>query len=144
MMNFWGCLRVNKDNDNKDLVNDEKEIDNNIGTENLEKDENNKGKKSKFSVYFYWKYIYYIIIIVVCIVARMLQPSLSVTLGDFGSLIPLLLNILALGGLRWCPIFAVVGIILLIFEKKFSDVSKIYLIITGIVTVVSILLQFIV
>lgn len=135
---------MDKDNEIKEIVNEEKEIANKSETENLDNEGKNKSNKPKFSVSFYWKYIYYVVIIIVCVIARILQPSLTVTLGDFGSLIPLLLNILALGGLKWCPIFAVIGIILVLFEKKFPDVSKIYLIVTGCITVASIILQLIV
>ena len=64
-------------------------------------------------------------------------------LGDFGSIIPMLLNIVSYTGLKWVPIFCIVGLLLVVFEEKYKEFSKIYIIITGFITVVSILIQFI-
>ena len=110
----------------KDLVVEEKENNNKEEVENLDENiKKNSDDGSKFSIsflYFYWKYLYYIVLIILSVI----------------------LNVISMNGLKWIPVFSVIGIILLVFEKKFKEISKVYLISTCFITVVSILIQFII
>lgn len=132
----------------KDLVVEEKENNNKEEVENLDENiKKNSNDGSKFSIsflYFYWKYLYYIVLIILSVILKHNLPTLTITLGDTGSIIPILLNVISMNGLKWIPIFSVIGIILLVFEKKFKEISKVYLISTCFITVVSILIQFII
>ena len=129
--------------ENKNVVNEDKEI-KNTEIENLENSEKKTDNKSKFSISFFnWKYIYYIIVLFLSLALRYNLDKIEVVLGDFGSIIPMLLNIVSYTGLKWVPIFCIVGLLLVVFEEKYKEFSKIYIIITGFITVVSILIQFI-
>ena len=136
------------ENNKEDLVMEEKENKNNKEVENLDENiKKNSNEGSKFSIsflYLYWKYLYYIVLIILSILLKHNLPTLTITLGDVGSIIPVLLNVISMNGLKWIPIFSVIGILLLVFEKKFKEISKVYLISTGFITVVSILIQFII
>lgn len=136
------------ENNKEDLVMEEKENKNNKEVENLDENvKKNSNDGSKFSIsflYLYWKYLYYIVLIIFSVILKHNMPTLTITLGDVGTIIPVLLNVISMNGLKWIPIFSVIGILLLIFEKKFKEISKVYLISTCFITVVSILIQFII
>jgi hypothetical protein len=136
------------ENNKEDLVMEEKENKNNKEVENLDENvKKNSNDGSKFSIsflYLYWKYLYYIVLIILSVILKHNMPTLTITLGDVGTIIPVLLNVISMNGLKWIPIFSVIGILLLIFEKKFKEISKVYLISTCFITVVSILIQFII
>ena len=61
-------------------------------------------------------------------------------LGDFGSLLPLLGSVILMMNLKWCPIFSVIGAILLYFDKKFQDFSTVFFVITSFVSIFNIIL----
>lgn len=136
------------ENNKEDLVMEEKENKNNKEVENLDENvKKNSNDGPKFSIsflYLYWKYLYYIVLIILSVILKHNMPTLTITLGDVGTIIPVLLNVISMNGLKWIPIFSVIGILLLIFEKKFKEISKVYLISTCFITVVSILIQFII
>lgn len=136
------------ENNKEDLVMEEKENKNNKEVENLDENvKKNSNDGSKFSIsflYLYWKYLYYIVLIILSVILKHNMPTLTIKLGDVGTIIPVLLNVISMNGLKWIPIFSVIGILLLIFEKKFKEISKVYLISTCFITVVSILIQFII
>ena len=132
--------------DNKDNMVNEKQENNNIKeVENLDVNTNKTKKSSKFFISFFsWKYIYYIFLIAFSLIVRSNLEPISVTLGDIGSIIPVLLSVVSTNGLKWIPLFSIIGIILIVFEAKFKEISKVYLVVTGFVTVASILIQFII
>lgn len=131
---------------NKDkIVVDEKENNNIKEVENLDSNEKESKKVSKFFISFLnWKYIYYVSLIILSLIIEGNLPTLTVTLGDMGSIIPILLNIVSINGLRWIPLLSIIGIVLLIFEKRFKEISKVYIVATGFITVASVLIQFII
>ena len=90
------------------------------------------------------KLIYYIIITVIALNFVNISNELEIELGDFGSIVPMLLHSLSFMGFKWLPILSVIGIVLIFFENKFKEISKVYLISTFIITVVSLLIQFII
>lgn len=90
------------------------------------------------------KLIYYIVIIVIALIFVNISNELEIELGDFGSIVPMLLHSLSFMGFKWLPILSVIGIVLIFFENKFKEISKVYLISTFIITVVSLLIQFII
>lgn len=90
------------------------------------------------------KLIYYIIITVIALIFVNISNELEIELGDFGSIVPMLLHSLSFMGFKWLPILSVIGIVLIFFENKFKEISKVYLISTFIITVVSLLIQFII
>lgn len=90
------------------------------------------------------KFIYYVVILVIALIFINISNSLEIELGDFGSIVPMLLHSLSFMGFKWLPILSVIGIVLIFFENKFKEISKVYLISTFIITVVSLLIQFII
>ena len=90
------------------------------------------------------KLIYYIVITVIALIFVNISNELEIELGDFGSIVPMLLHSLSFMGFKWLPILSVIGIVLIFFENKFKEISKVYLISTFIITVVSLLIQFII
>lgn len=91
-----------------------------------------------------YKWVYYLLLFVFCISVRGFIPEIDIVLGDFGSIMPVLLKVLSMEGITWCPIFCVVGFILVFFDMKYKELNKIYLILTAFITVCSFLLLFIV
>ena len=90
------------------------------------------------------KLIYYIVITIIALIFVNISNELEIELGDFGSIVPMLLHSLSFMGFKWLPILSVIGIVLIFFENKFKEISKVYLISTFIITVVSLLIQFII
>lgn len=83
------------------------------------------------------KFICYIIILVFSLFGRNLSIITEFDLGDFGSIVPLLLQSVALMGFKWLPIFSVVGLLVTAFEEKLGDFPNAFLTIVIIVAVVS-------
>ena len=61
-------------------------------------------------------------------------------LGDFGSLLPLLGNVLLMMNLKWCTIFSIIGAVLLYFDKKFPDLSTVFFVVTTFLSILSVIL----
>lgn len=83
------------------------------------------------------KYIVYGIILILALCGRNLPTVTEFDLGDFGSIVPLLLQSVAFMGLKWLPIFSVVGLLVTTFEERLGDFPNGFLIIVIFVTVVS-------
>lgn len=83
------------------------------------------------------KYIVYGIILILALCGRNLPTVTEFDLGDFGSIVPLLLQSVAFMGLKWLPIFSVVGLLVTAFEERLGDFPNGFLIIVIFVTVVS-------
>ena len=79
------------------------------------------------------KFIYYVVILVIALIFINISNSLEIELGDFGSIVPMLLHSLSFMGFKWLPILSVIGIVLIFFENKFKEISKVYLISTFLV-----------
>lgn len=135
---------MKEENKNEDKIEESIKEDIMDSEKENEKVERKSKLSFKFSIRLHWKYIYYIVIIILCVILRGMQSEISVTLGDFGTIIPVLLNVFALNGLKWCPILGIIGIVVTLFEKKYPEISRVYLVATGFITIVSILLQLIV
>ena len=83
------------------------------------------------------KYSVYGIILILALCGRNLPTVTEFDLGDFGSIVPLLLQSVAFMGLKWLPIFSVVGLLVTTFEERLGDFPNGFLIIVIFVTVVS-------
>lgn len=83
------------------------------------------------------KYIVYVAILILAIIGRNLPTVTEFDLGDFGSIVPLLLQSVAFMGLKWLPIFSVVGLLVTTFEERLGDFPNGFLVIVIFVTVVS-------
>ena len=79
----------------------------------------------------------YGIILILALCGRNLPTVTEFDLGDFGSIVPLLLQSVAFMGLKWLPIFSVVGLLVTTFEERLGDFPNGFLIIVIFVTVVS-------
>lgn len=90
------------------------------------------------------KYIVYGIILILALCGRNLPTITEFDLGDFGSIVPLLLQSVAFMGLKWLPIFSVVGLLVTTFEERLGDFPNGFLIIVIFVTVVSFGLLFLI
>lgn len=111
------------------------------------KEDNNKVVENKESVVNknrVYKWLYYLLLFVLCISVRGFIPKIDIILGDFGSILPVLLRVLSVSGITWCPIFCVIGSILVFFDTKYKELNKIYLILTAFITVCSFLILFII
>ena len=117
--------------------------------EKIEIKEDKKDKENDKSVSLLskkYKFLYYIVIFIVVLILRYFYLSgveQEYSLGDFGRLLPLLLNMVLFTNLRWCPIFCVAGCILVFFEEKMKDLSSSFLTITGLIFVLTLVLFFI-
>ena len=76
-------------------------------------------------------------VFVYTMVLQNIQMDVEVTLGDFGSFVPLLFKLISIMGFKWLPVFSFLGIILVIFKNKFLELSKAYFWIVVIVTICS-------
>ena len=90
------------------------------------------------------KYIVYGIILILALCGRNLPTVTEFDLGDFGSIVPLLLQSVAFMGLKWLPIFSVVGLLVTTFEERLGDFPNGFLVIVIFVTVVSFGLLFLI
>ena len=90
------------------------------------------------------KYIVYGIILILALCGRNLPTVTEFDLGEFGSIVPLLLQSVAFMGLKWLPIFSVVGLLVTTFEERLGDFPNGFLIIVIFVTVVSFGLLFLI
>lgn len=91
-----------------------------------------------------YKWVYYVLLFILCISFRGSVSDIEIILGDFGSILPVLLKVVSIAGITWCPIFCVIGSILVFFDMKYKELNKIYLILTAFITVCSFLLLFII
>ena len=89
------------------------------------------------------KYILYACFFILAIVMGYFYSAnndIVFNLGDFGSLLPLLGSVVLMMNLKWCPIFSVIGAILLYFDKKFQDFSTVFFVITSFISILNIIL----
>lgn len=63
-------------------------------------------------------------------------------LGDFGSIFLVLLLVISVQGLKWLPIFSIIGVILNIFSEKFKELQKVFNFINVFVYIISLLVLF--
>ena len=84
------------------------------------------------------KYIIYVFLFILCIILKNITGASNFILGDFGSIVPLLLQTVALMGLKWVPIFCIGGVILTVFEDRFKDFANNFLTVVIIVAITSI------
>lgn len=84
------------------------------------------------------KYIVYIFFFVVCLILKNNSESFNFVLGDFGSIVPLLLQTVALMGLKWVPVFCIAGVLVTKFENIFKDFSNTFLTVVVIVAITTI------
>ena len=68
------------------------------------------------------KYIVYGIILILALCGRNLPTVTEFDLGDFGSIVPMLLHSLSFMGFKWLPILSVIGIVL-IFQRGIAQIS---------------------
>ena len=116
------------------MNNEIKDID--IDTTDVKQNKNKDTKKiDKSSIL---KYITYIVLFILALILKNSTGASNFVLGDFGSIVPLLLQTVALMGLKWLPIFCVAGVVLTKFEKTFKDFSNSFLTVVIIVAVTSI------
>ena len=102
----------------------------------IKQEESSERKKIEKSVIF--KYITYAVLFILSIVLKNITGATNFVLGDFGSIVPLLLQTVALMGLKWMPVFCVAGVLVTKFEKTFKDFSNSFLTVVIIVAVTSI------
>ena len=86
----------------------------------------------------------FIAIFIFSLIMLYYTPSLTVELGDFGSIVPLLLFLLSTMSFKWIPIFSIIGILLTIFKEKLGDMHKVFFIIVCLLTVVSVIILFVI
>lgn len=101
-----------------------------------EKQQDDKVQVNRKVILF--KYITYVVLFILCIVLKNTVGSSEFILGDFGSIVPLLLQVVSIMGLKWVPLFCIGGIIITRFENKFKDFSNNFLTVVIIVAVTSI------
>lgn len=108
----------------------------NTNKDNVENKDNieNKTKLDKNRIL---KNLFFIGVGVYCLILKSFIPTLTINLGDFGTIIPVLFHLVCVMGLKWCPVFSVFGLISIIFEKYVGDIYKIFIYIIAIITVVS-------
>lgn len=86
-----------------------------------------------------FKYIFYILIAIVSFIVFLNIESMEYTLGDFGTIFPILIRMVSLISLKWIPILSILGIILTKLEKRFglSSFSNSFFIVMIFVTVIA-------
>ena len=89
------------------------------------------------------KYIFYVLVLIFSIIFNNSLQDTNFVLGDFGSIIPILLNTISMMGIKWLPIFSILGMLVTKFEEKLKDISNSFFIVIIIITVVSFGLQII-
>lgn len=116
----------------------------------IKKEDNIKKQDSEKSVKKYLKnkkvikYGYFVFILIYSVIVNLTMRGVNIELGDFGSLIPVLLYSFAYMSFKWLPILCVVGLLFTIFENKFKDMCKSFIWVVGIICGVSTLLNFLV
>lgn len=122
------------DDENKKIVD-------NLTENQIEESSEKKLEKKRNKII---KYAVYAIILIFSLIFRNLSVLSTFDLGDFGSIIPLLLQTVALMGFKWLPIFSIAGFVITALEEKLGDFPNGFLIIVILITVTSsILLLFI-
>ena len=137
-----------KNSDLREIVNDvdkkEKSIVNEESKQKEEQGELKKQKEDKSKLNISkkgLKIIYYIILGLFAFLIRYLDLDIQVKLGDFGSLVPALLSVFILVGLKWVPLLSIIGILITIFEEFFKEISKVYLVTSGFIFVLTIIIM---
>lgn len=125
------------DKKEKNIVNEESKQKEEQGELKKEKEDKSKLNISKKSL----KIIYYIILGLFAFLIRYLDLDIQVKLGDFGSLVPALLSVFILVGLKWVPLLSIIGILITIFEESFKEISKVYLVTSGFIFVLTIIIM---
>lgn len=88
------------------------------------------------------RFILFLILGIYSYVIQYFIPDMSIILGDFGSIVPLLLSIVSMAGFSWVPILCVLGLVMVVLDEKIGEFSKTFIIIVGVITVVSSLIFF--
>lgn len=103
------------------------------------KDSNEEKGNSNIFVSRKVKILYYISIFIISLLLSkyFVDFQQSYTLGDFGTLIPLLFNLVIMQTLKWCPIFCIIGLILTFLDKQFKELNTVFFIIVGFLIVLS-------
>lgn len=125
------------DKKEKSIVNEESEQKEEQGELKKQKEDKSKLNISKKGL----KIIYYIILGLFAFLIRYLDLDIQVKLGDFGSLVPALLSVFILVGLKWVPLLSIIGILITIFEESFKEISKVYLVTSGFIFVLTIIIM---
>jgi uncharacterized membrane protein len=112
--------------------------------ENIEKQNSEKSVKRYLKNKRVVKYIYFIFIFIYSLIVNLTINGVNIELGDFGSLIPVLLYSFVYMSFKWLPILCIVGLLFTIFETKFKDMCKSFIWIVGIICGVSTFLNFLV
>lgn len=97
----------------------------------------NKNVDTTEKKYRLFKILFFIISVVYSLIIQFSHASVSVELGDFGSILPLLFTVVADKGFFWTPIFAVVGFISLFLENKIGKFSNMMITIISVILIVS-------
>ena len=71
------------------------------------------------------------------------NSDISAVLGDFGSVVSVLLKTIGIMGFKWLPIFSICGVIATVFEEKLGDFPNSFLVVVILITVTSSILFFI-
>ena len=77
-----------------------------------------------------------VLIFIYSLIVHLTTEGIDLVLGDFGSIIPLLLYFFSYMSFKWLPILCIVGLIFTLFEEKFKDMSKNFIYIISIMVVV--------
>ena len=101
-------------------------------------------KKNLFSNKRILKILYLVVILIYVLINNIFIKGSDFVLGDFGSIIPLLLYFFTYMSFKWLPVFCIAGILFLFFEDKFKEMSKSFLWIVTIVVIVATVLKFVV
>ena len=112
--------------------------------DNIKKQDSEKSVKNYLKNKKIIKYVYFIAILVYSIIINLTIKGINIDLGDFGSLIRVLLYSFVYMSFKWLPILCIVGLLFTIFENKFKDMCKSFICIVGIICGVSTLLNFLV
>ena len=99
-----------------------------------------KRKKVKIAKFIYYGALFIYSFVITSFFVN--NTDVSAVLGDFGSIVSVLLKTIAIMGFKWLPIFSVCGVVATIFEEKLGDFPNSYLLVVTLVTIASSILFF--
>lgn len=85
-------------------------------------------------------YVFYLGIAILSIILGQQHFGANIVLGDSGTITRAVLFVLAITSLKWTPVLSLVGIVLYYKRQKIKDTSFLYMILTSIVFVVSVVI----
>lgn len=101
-------------------------------------DSDDENKRKFLSKWDKIRLFIYLVILIYSIALHFFDLSLSVTLGDFGSILTVLFYVIGSVGIKWLPFLTCVGIVLLLLNKKrFEEIDKAYFVIVCFLVVIS-------